>query len=190
MTMIEYPAIGAHTETLLRENMIFQFPSAGRGPGWQSLPLHAGHLPRRQKRGRKFRERAMEILCRQRAKRESEQSMKICVVGCGAIGSIFGGASRRAAKASRCTPTTFRRSTSDAITQDGTAHFRRCGFHRALFTPPQTPKKFPSAITASSRRKARTRAGAIAQTAHIFNESSAVCSVQNGVGNEEIIAEQ
>jgi 2-dehydropantoate 2-reductase len=30
---------------------------------------------------------------------------------------------------------------------------------------------------------------AIAQTAHIFDESSAVCSVQNGVGNEEIVAE-
>jgi 2-dehydropantoate 2-reductase len=31
---------------------------------------------------------------------------------------------------------------------------------------------------------------AIAQTAHVFDENSAVCSVQNGVGNEEIIAEQ
>jgi len=30
---------------------------------------------------------------------------------------------------------------------------------------------------------------AIAETAHIFDENSAVCSVQNGVGNEEIIAE-
>src|SRR2546430_12132900 len=37
--------------------------------------------------------------------------------------------------------------------------------------------------------KAIHTAGAISQTAHIFNESSAVCSVQNGVGNEEIIAE-
>jgi 2-dehydropantoate 2-reductase len=30
--------------------------------------------------------------------------------------------------------------------------------------------------------------GAIEQTAHIFGENSAVCSVQNGVGNEEILA--
>ena len=30
---------------------------------------------------------------------------------------------------------------------------------------------------------------AIAQAAHIFDDNSAVCSVQNGVGNEEIIAE-
>jgi 2-dehydropantoate 2-reductase len=30
---------------------------------------------------------------------------------------------------------------------------------------------------------------AIAQTAHAFGENSAVCSVQNGVGNEEILAE-
>jgi 2-dehydropantoate 2-reductase len=30
---------------------------------------------------------------------------------------------------------------------------------------------------------------AIAQVAHVFDEGSAVCSVQNGVGNEEIIAE-
>ncbi len=32
--------------------------------------------------------------------------------------------------------------------------------------------------------------GAITQVAHAFDENSAVCSVQNGVGNEEIIAEQ
>src|SRR5437870_13860107 len=32
-------------------------------------------------------------------------------------------------------------------------------------------------------------ASAIAQTAHIFDQNGAVCSVQNGVGNEEIIAE-
>jgi 2-dehydropantoate 2-reductase len=31
---------------------------------------------------------------------------------------------------------------------------------------------------------------AITQTAHLFDEKSAVCSVQNGVGNEEIIAEK
>ena len=31
---------------------------------------------------------------------------------------------------------------------------------------------------------------AIAQTAHLFDERSAVCSVQNGVGNEELIAER
>ena len=30
---------------------------------------------------------------------------------------------------------------------------------------------------------------AVAQVAHIFDDNSAVCSVQNGVGNEEIIAE-
>jgi 2-dehydropantoate 2-reductase len=30
---------------------------------------------------------------------------------------------------------------------------------------------------------------AIEQTAHLFGEASAVCSVQNGVGNEEILAE-
>lgn len=31
---------------------------------------------------------------------------------------------------------------------------------------------------------------AITQVAHVFDDDSAVCSVQNGVGNEEIIAEQ
>ncbi len=31
---------------------------------------------------------------------------------------------------------------------------------------------------------------AIAQTAHVFAQNGSVCSVQNGVGNEEIIAEQ
>jgi 2-dehydropantoate 2-reductase len=37
--------------------------------------------------------------------------------------------------------------------------------------------------------KAIHTGNAVAQVAHIFDDSSAVCSVQNGVGNEEIIAE-
>ncbi len=44
-------------------------------------------------------------------------------------------------------------------------------------------------ITALSRLRRSTPQTAIAEAAHIFDENSAVCSVQNGVGNEEIIAE-
>ncbi len=39
------------------------------------------------------------------------------------------------------------------------------------------------------RHQSDPHRGAIAQVAHVFDENSAVCSVQNGVGNEEIIAE-
>jgi len=51
------------------------------------------------------------------------------------------------------------------------------------------PQDLPHCDYGIVATKAIHTASAISQTAHIFNESSAVCSVQNGVGNEEIIAE-
>jgi len=51
------------------------------------------------------------------------------------------------------------------------------------------PQQLPRCDYGIVATKAIHTRSAIAQTAHIFDEHSAVCSVQNGVGNEEIIAE-
>jgi 2-dehydropantoate 2-reductase len=51
------------------------------------------------------------------------------------------------------------------------------------------PKELPPCEYGIVATKAIHTRNAIAQTAHAFDENSAVCSVQNGVGNEEIIAE-
>jgi len=51
------------------------------------------------------------------------------------------------------------------------------------------PKELPHCDFGIVATKAIHTRYAIAQTAHAFGESSAVCSVQNGVGNEEILAE-
>jgi len=51
------------------------------------------------------------------------------------------------------------------------------------------PKSLPRCDYGIVATKAIHTGAAIAQVAHIFDENSAVCSVQNGVGNEEIIAE-
>jgi 2-dehydropantoate 2-reductase len=51
------------------------------------------------------------------------------------------------------------------------------------------PKEIPRCDYGIVATKAIHTGGAIAQVAHVFDAASAVCSVQNGVGNEEIIAE-
>lgn len=51
------------------------------------------------------------------------------------------------------------------------------------------PRELPPCDYGIVATKAIHTKAAISQVAHIFDNNSAVCSVQNGVGNEEIIAE-
>ena len=55
--------------------------------------------------------------------------------------------------------------------------------------PPAIPTELPQCDYGIVATKAIHTRHAIEQTAHIFGDTSAVCSVQNGVGNEEILAE-
>ncbi len=113
--------------------------------------------------------------------------MKICVVGCGAIGSLF------AAHLARLNDVDVyaydvNRSHIDAIQKSG---LRISG--AADFTAPVKATTKASEIPVCdygivATKSTHTRA-AIEQTAGIFDDRSVVCSVQNGVGNEEIIAE-
>jgi 2-dehydropantoate 2-reductase len=114
--------------------------------------------------------------------------MKVCVVGCGAVGSIF---AAHLAKRGEAEVYAY------DVSKDHVEAIRKKGLRlsgAADFTAPvhatTNAKEIPICDFGIVATKSTHTRGAIEQTAHIFNESSAVCSVQNGVGNEEIIAER
>lgn len=113
--------------------------------------------------------------------------VKICVVGCGAIGSLFAAHLARLDGVEVFAYDRWQEHT-DAITAgglrlSGAADFtaRLHATHRAQEIP-----RCDYGLVATKSTHTRT---AIADTAHLFDDASAVCSVQNGIGNEEIIAE-
>ena len=113
--------------------------------------------------------------------------MKICVVGCGAVGSLF---AAHLAKLESVEVWAYDVSQPhvDAINRSG---LRLSGAEEL------TVRLHASGDAAAIPRcdfgivatKAIHTAAAIKQVARIFDGSSAVCSVQNGVGNEELIAQ-
>lgn len=114
-------------------------------------------------------------------------SVKICVVGCGAIGSIFGAHLARLEDVEVHAYDVWKEHTS-AINERGLQISGAANFTvrlRATSDPREIP---PCDFGIVATKSTHTRA-AIAQIAHVFGEASAVCSVQNGVGNEEILAE-
>jgi len=114
-------------------------------------------------------------------------SVKICIVGCGAIGSIFGAHLARVedveVHAYDVSKEHMRAISERGLRISGAADFTVK--LRATSNAREIPRcDFGIVATKSTHTK-----GAIEQTAHIFDDSSAVCSVQNGVGNEEILAQ-
>lgn len=112
--------------------------------------------------------------------------MKICIIGCGAIGSLFGA---HLAKLSDVEVWAYdpNQAHVDAINKNG---LRLTGL--ADFVAPVRARSNAAEIPECdfgiiAAKTLHTRA-AMEATAHIFR-NGAVCSVQNGVGNEEIIAE-
>jgi 2-dehydropantoate 2-reductase len=113
--------------------------------------------------------------------------MKICVVGCGAVGSIFAAHLGRLEDVEVYAFDVWQQHV-DAINQKG---LRISGAEE--FTARIQAATDPAAIPACeygivATKSIHTRA-AMERAARIFSEQSAVCSVQNGVGNEEIVAE-
>ena len=114
-------------------------------------------------------------------------SVKICIVGCGAIGSIFGAHLARLADVEVHAYDVWKEHTL-AINEKGLQISGAANFTarlRATSDPREIP---PCDFGIVATKSTHTRA-AIAQIAHVFGETSSVCSVQNGVGNEEILAE-
>jgi 2-dehydropantoate 2-reductase len=113
--------------------------------------------------------------------------MKICVIGCGAVGSLFAAHLAKAGEAEVWAYDLWSEHTQAirelGLRLSGAAEFT------ARLNATCNPKDLPRCDYGIVATKAIHTRSAIAQAAHIFDENSAVCSVQNGVGNEEIIAE-
>jgi len=112
--------------------------------------------------------------------------MRVCVVGCGAVGSLFA--------AHLATLEDVEVWAYDVV-EEHVAAINAHGLRltgRAELVAPVKASTDPGAIPACEfgivATKSMFTAAAIAATAHVFSDG-AVCSVQNGVGNEELIAE-
>ena len=113
--------------------------------------------------------------------------MRICVIGCGAVGSLFAAHLANAGEAEIWAYDIWK-DHIDAIRKNGLKLSGAADF-TARLNATSDPNEVPRCDYGIVATKAIHTRSAIAQTAHIFDANSAVCSVQNGVGNEEIIAE-
>jgi 2-dehydropantoate 2-reductase len=113
--------------------------------------------------------------------------MKICIVGCGAVGSLFAAHLAKAGEAEIWAYDVWKDHT-DAIRRNGLKLSGAAEF-TAKVNATSDPKELPRCDYGIVATKAIHTRHAIEQTAHAFGDTSAVCSVQNGVGNEEILAE-
>src|SRR5207237_9492208 len=111
--------------------------------------------------------------------------MKICIIGCGAVGSLFAAHLARAGEAEVWAYDVWNEHI-DAIRKHGLRLSGAAEF-TAQMNATSNPQELPRCDYGIIATKAIHTAGAISQTAHIFNESRAVCSVQNGGGNGEVI---
>jgi 2-dehydropantoate 2-reductase len=114
--------------------------------------------------------------------------MKICVIGCGAVGSLFAAHLARAGEA-EVFAYDLARDHVEAINRGGLRLSGAADF-TAKLTATADSKQIPRCDYGIVATKSIHTRSAIEQTAHIFDERSAVCSVQNGVGNEELLAKR
>ena len=113
--------------------------------------------------------------------------IRICIVGCGAVGSLFAAHLARAGEAEIWAYDVWKDHT-DAIQRSGLRLSGAADF-TANLNATSDAKELPRCDYGIVATKAIHTHIAIAQAAHAFGDDSVVCSVQNGIGNEEIIAE-
>jgi 2-dehydropantoate 2-reductase len=113
--------------------------------------------------------------------------MKVCVVGCGAVGSLFAAHLAKAGEVEVWAYDLWKEH-ADAIQKSGLRLSGAADF-TARLNATSNVRELPRCDYGIVATKAIHTRDAVAQVAHIFDDDSAVCSVQNGVGNEEIIAE-
>lgn len=111
--------------------------------------------------------------------------MRVCIVGCGAIGSLFAAHLARL-KDVEVWAYEVNRAHVDAINATG---LRLSGFSQVHSHPKASADatKIPPCDFGIVATKSQHTRAAMEATAGVFR-NAAVCSVQNGVGNEEIIA--
>jgi 2-dehydropantoate 2-reductase len=113
--------------------------------------------------------------------------LKVCIVGCGAVGSLF--AAHLAQKGeTEVWAYDVWKDHVEAIRNHGLRISGAADF-TAKLNATSDPKELPRCDYGIVATKAIHTRSAVAQVARAFDDNSAVCSVQNGVGNEEIIAE-
>lgn len=113
--------------------------------------------------------------------------MKICIIGCGAVGSLFAAHLAKAGEAEVWAYDVWKEHV-EAIQRNG-LRISGAAELTARLNATSDPRQLPHCEYGIVATKAIHTKMAIAQVARTFNEKSAVCSVQNGVGNEELIAE-
>jgi 2-dehydropantoate 2-reductase len=113
--------------------------------------------------------------------------MRICIVGCGAVGSLFAAHLAKAGEVEVWAYDVWKEHV-EAIRQNGLRLSGAAEFTAKLNATSDATQIPPCDYGIVATKAIHTR-NAIAQVAKIFNDTSAVCSVQNGVGNEEILAE-
>ncbi len=114
--------------------------------------------------------------------------MRICVVGCGAVGSIFAAHLARSGK-TEVYAYDVSREHVEAMRAKG-LRLTGAAEMTAAVRATTNAREIPACDFGIVATKSTHTREAIQQTAHIFPETAAVCSVQNGVGNEEILAEE
>jgi len=111
---------------------------------------------------------------------------RICIVGCGALGSVVAGHLARLEHVEVHAYDVSQEHTR-AIVESGLRISGAVDFTAKLHATSRASEIPPCDFGIFATKSIHTRA-AIEHTAHIFGGSSAVCSVQNGLGNDEIIA--
>ena len=118
---------------------------------------------------------------------ESELLLRVCIIGCGAVGSLFAAHLAQKGEAEVWAYDVWKDHV-EAIRKNGLRISGAADF-TAKLNATSDPDELPRCDYGIVATKAIHTRSAIAQVARAFDENSAVCSVQNGVGNEEIIAE-
>lgn len=112
--------------------------------------------------------------------------MKVCIIGCGAIGSLFAAHLGRLEDVEVWAYDPYQAHV-DAINENGLRLTGESDFVARINARSNASEIPPCELGIIASKTLHTRA-AMEAVAHIFSDG-AVCSVQNGVGSEEIIAE-
>jgi 2-dehydropantoate 2-reductase len=113
--------------------------------------------------------------------------VRVCVVGCGAVGALFAANLAQLDDVEVWAYDVWQEHV-DAINADGLT-LTGAGAVVGRLRATADPAEIPSCDFGIVATKSMDTAGAVVAVAHAFREGC-VCSVQNGVGNEEAIAER
>src|SRR5260370_20843552 len=118
---------------------------------------------------------------------EIPSGMRICVIGCGAVGSRFAAHLAKAGEGEIWAYDVWKDHV-EAMHKNG-LRISGAAEMTARLHATSDPKQLPHCDYGIVATKAIHTKLASSQVAQAFDEKNAVCSVQNSVGNEEIIAE-